>query len=98
MPELIELRDVWHGPDDLYHAVTLKGHWDTRGPHLFHTHEQAVTDCGIRLPFDGQMSEHVVTCEDCLWGSLDPVLAEPVPIPAAIGRPHRVPQPVPSGV
>lgn len=65
-------------PEGPWHAVHAEGFFANGGTTIM-TWGQPSTDCGILVPAGAHFEEdHDVTCQDCIWGFLDPLVKEAV--------------------
>lgn len=85
MAEKIQL-PVRLEPEGPVHSVTVVGIWALGRAGVWMKPEEKVsTDCGILLRTPIQFNdEDRVSCDDCLWGFLDPLVKAVVLEPIAV--------------
>lgn len=66
-------RGAWEEREGVRHAVEASGTAANDGETLY-VGTPPATDCGIELPATARLDDGSVTCDECLWGWLDPVL------------------------
>ena len=73
-----EMQLAWEH-EGTWHAIVMTDIQPSSDPRFAGHGRADTTLCGVRVPPDSRGTLHAVTCDECLWGGIDGLLAERKP-------------------